>query len=108
MNQDLQNDIIAIILTKCREDESFKQQLLNDPAATLKTEGVEIPFGYTVRIMENTEDTFHFVIPNRSTDLPDDLLERLAGGTNSKEVVVRNDFIKGAINACIYKDGKLL
>jgi hypothetical protein len=108
MNQEVQNDPINNILTKCWADASFKQQLLTDPAAALKAEGIDIPAGYTVRVLENTENIFHFVIPNRSTDLPDGLLEKLAGGTNSKEVSVLNSLPKGAINASIYKDGRLL
>ena len=31
------------IITKCWEDEPFKERLLAEPAATLAAEGVEIP-----------------------------------------------------------------
>jgi hypothetical protein len=74
----------------------------------LKAEGVDIPEGYTVRVLENTDNVLHFVIPEHSTELPDDLLEKLAGGANNKEVSVRNSLTKGAINAGVFKDGKLL
>jgi hypothetical protein len=37
-----------------------------------------------------------------------DTLQLVGPGTSSKEVQVRNDLKKGAINAGIYKDGKLL
>ncbi len=37
-----------------------------------------------------------------------DTLNYAGGGTNSKEVQVRNDLLRGAINANIYKGGRLL
>jgi hypothetical protein len=108
MNKLMQSNQINLILTKCWAGASFKQKLLVDPSTVLKAEGVDIPEGYTVRILENTDKVLHFVIPEHSTELPDDLLEKLAGGANNKEVSVRNSLTKGAINAGVFKDGKLL
>ena len=71
------------IIAKCWADESFKQRLMADPAGTLKQEGMEVPKGMTLHVVENTGQVFHLVIPTRPTDLSDEALEALeaaAGG----------------------------
>ena len=81
MNQEVQNDPINNILAKCWADASFKQQLLTDPAAALKAEGIEIPAGYTVRVVENTDKVINYVLPpNPNAELSDSELESVAGG----------------------------
>ena len=68
------------IIAKCWADEAFKQQLMADPAGTLKQEGMEVPKGMTIQVVENTGQVFHLVIPTRPTDLSDEALEGAAGG----------------------------
>jgi len=81
MNQEVQNNQINNILAKCWADASFKQQLLADPAAVLKAEGVEIPAGYTIRVLENTDKVVNYVLPpNPNAELSDSELESVAGG----------------------------
>jgi hypothetical protein len=81
MNQEVQNDQINNILAKCWADASFKQQLLADPVAVLKAEGIEIPAGYTVRVVENTDKVINYVLPpNPNAELSDSELESVAGG----------------------------
>lgn len=81
MNQKVQSDQIDNILTKCWADSSFKQQLLADPAAVLKAEGVDIPAGYTVHVLENTDKIINYVLPpNPNAELSDSELESVAGG----------------------------
>jgi hypothetical protein len=83
MNKKVQNDQINRILAKCWADASFKQQLLADPVALLKAEGVEIPAGYTVCIVENADKVVNYVLPpNPNADLSDSELESVAGGKN--------------------------
>jgi len=81
MNQEVQNDPINNILAKCWADASFKQQLLADPTAALKAEGIEIPAGYTVRVLENTDKVLNYILPlNPNAELSDAELEAVAGG----------------------------
>lgn len=80
MNQEEQGKKMSQIIAQCWADESFKQRLLADPAATLKAEGMELPAGLTVKALENTEQVFHLVIPTPPTDLSDEALENVSGG----------------------------
>jgi hypothetical protein len=88
MNQEVQNSQINNILAKCWGDENFKKNLLIDPTAILKAEGIEIPTGYTIRVLENTDKVVNYVLPpNPNAELSDSELEAVAGG----KTVVGND-----------------
>lgn len=80
MNQEAQSKKMNQIIAKCWSDENFKKKLLADPAAILKTEGVTVPEGISVKTLENTDKVFHLVIPAKPTDLSDDDLDKVAGG----------------------------
>jgi nitrile hydratase alpha subunit len=73
---------IEKIIAKAWMDEGFKQRLLSDPAASLKEEGVEIPPGVEVRIVEDTDSVQHLVLPMKpsSKELSDEQLVAVAGG----------------------------
>ena len=51
------------VITKCGEDEAFKERLLADPAATLKAEGVKVPEGVIVNVAVDAEDVRTLAIP---------------------------------------------
>ena len=77
------NDLTKLyqqIIAKCWADEAFKQQLIADPAGTLKQEGIEIPEDMTIQVVENTGNVFHLVIPPPPEELSDDDLDGVAGG----------------------------
>lgn len=80
MNQADQSKIVDQLIAKCWAVEGFKQKLLADAAATLKTEGIALPAGLSVRALENTDKVFHLVIPAKPSDLSDDDLDKVAGG----------------------------
>ncbi|MEO8120546.1 MAG: NHLP leader peptide family RiPP precursor [Rhodoferax sp.] len=81
MNQETQSNQINSILAKCWADANFKKQLLTDPTAVLKAEGIEIPAGYTVRVLENTDKVLNYILPpNPNAELSDAELETVAGG----------------------------
>lgn len=50
---ELQNPLGKVI-AKALQDEAFKQQLIADPAAVLKAEGVEIPAGIELKVVADT------------------------------------------------------
>ena len=70
------------IIAKAWRDPAFKAELIANPAAALKAEGIDVPAGMTVTVVENTDKQFHLVLPPpRSTDeLSEDDLETVAGG----------------------------
>ncbi|GAB1394974.1 hypothetical protein MASR1M60_31380 [Rhodocyclaceae bacterium] len=68
------------LIAKCWADEAFKQRLLADPVGTLKAEGIAVPEGVRVRVMEDTAQEVTLVIPARSTELSDEVLSEVAGG----------------------------
>lgn len=53
------------IVSMAWNDAAFKERLLADPMATLKAEGVSIPKGLEIRVVENTDSLFNLVIPAR-------------------------------------------
>jgi hypothetical protein len=54
---------IEHIVLKALSDETFRQQLLSDPATSLRAQGVPIPQGVEVRILEDTENVRYLVLP---------------------------------------------
>ena len=80
MNEDGQDEKMSRVIAKCRADEGFKRKLLADPAATLKTEGVVLPAGVSIKVLENTDKVFHLVIPAKAAELSDEELDKVAGG----------------------------
>ena len=81
MNQNEQQKQIAQLIAKAWADDNFKKKLLSDPAAVLKAEGVELPAGMGVQAVEDTQTLHHLVIPTKPTELSEDDLEKVAGGT---------------------------
>jgi hypothetical protein len=73
------------VIAKAWADEEFKQMLLADPAAALKQEGIAVPEGVQVKVVENTDNVFHLVLPPKqaSDELSDQQLESAAGGYDS-------------------------
>jgi hypothetical protein len=80
MNQEAQGKKMVQLIAKCWADEGFKHKLLADPTATLKAEGVELPAGLSIKVVENTDKVFHLVIPAKPTDLSDEDLDNVTAG----------------------------
>ncbi len=65
MNDDAQTTFGKVI-AKAASDAKFKQRLLSDPKAALSEMDIEPPEGMenvTIRVVENTADTVHLVLP---------------------------------------------
>ena len=66
---------------KAWRDPAFKAELIANPAAALKAEGIDVPAGMTVTVLENTDELFHLVLPPVPSDeLSDEALDAVAGG----------------------------
>ena len=53
------------IVAKAWGNEMFRQKLMRDPGGTLKQEGVDLPAGVDVKVMEDTDNVVHFVLPKK-------------------------------------------
>ena len=70
------------IVAKAWADEAFKQRLLADPAAVLKAEGLAVPEGVELRLVENTDKVVHLTLPAKPAELSDEQLDDVAGGAS--------------------------
>ena len=68
------------VIVRCWTDAAFKAQLLADPLTVLREAGVDVPHGIQLRVLEDTDQTVHLVIPARPQALPEEALEAVAGG----------------------------
>jgi hypothetical protein len=75
------NPELGKIIAKAWRDPAFKAELIANPAAALKAEGINVPAGMAVTVLENTDKLFHLVLPPVPTDeLSDEALDGVAGG----------------------------
>ena len=51
------------IIARCWEDEEFKKRLMADLAKILGAEGVNVPDGVSIRVVEDTEQVRTLIIP---------------------------------------------
>lgn len=73
------NQIWMNIVAKAWADEDYKARLLNDPSTVLTQEGMTLPEGKSVKIVEATADETLFVLPKPMDSIhSEDLEERLA------------------------------
>lgn len=80
MNQEERARLTSRLIAKSWADDGFKGRLISNPMDTLRAEGVEVPAGMTVRVVENTSNVVHLVLPAKPTDLSDEDLDKVAGG----------------------------
>ena len=59
---------IAQIVSRAWRDEVFRYRLLSDPARILRAEGVSVPQGVEVRILEDTDKVLHVVVPMKPSN----------------------------------------
>ena len=69
------------IITRCWDDEDFKERLLADPAAVLAAEGVQIPDGVKLHVVVESETERALVVPAPPNGILDDAdLSSVHGG----------------------------
>ncbi len=73
----------ARVVAKAWDDEAFKQRLIADPKAVLQQEGLPVPAGAEVRVVENNDQLVYFPLPAKPatvSKLSEEDLSQLAGG----------------------------
>jgi hypothetical protein len=70
----------GLIIARAWADDEFKNQLLANPKAVLREHGIELPATIEVRLVEDTPEVRHFVLPaSPSGDLSEEELSPVAG-----------------------------
>lgn len=76
---------VAKAIARAWTDPAFKQLLLEDPRAALAETGVDVPADVNLKVVENTADLHHLVVPMRpggDDALSEKDLDAVAGGFN--------------------------
>lgn len=68
------------VVARAHTDPDFRKRLLEDPHAALADAGAEIQPGISVKVVENTDDTVHLVLPSATSGDEVDL-NGVSGGT---------------------------
>jgi hypothetical protein len=71
------------VIATAWSDDDYKARLVADPAAVLSEAGVDLEEGVSIKVVEDTADVRHFVLPAAPAEgeLSEDALEQVAGGT---------------------------
>lgn len=70
------------VIAKAWQDNAFKEQLKENPVAVLRDQGIDIPPGIQLRVLEDSESVVHLTLPTRppEQELSDEDLDKVAGG----------------------------
>ena len=60
--------VLGNIIAKAWRDPAFKADLIANPVAALKAEGIVVSSDMTVTVLENTDKRFYLVLPPPPTD----------------------------------------
>lgn len=58
----------AKVVAKAWADEAYKKKLTSDPQAVLKAEGLNVPDGVNLAVLEDTASVKHLVLPAMPAD----------------------------------------
>lgn len=59
---------MAKVVAKAWSDESFKKRLISDPKTVLESQGVVVPEGLEIKVVEQTKELVYVVIPFKPED----------------------------------------
>jgi len=71
----------AVCVAKAWADDDYKKRLISDSATVLKDEGIDVPEGMEIKVVENTQALFYMVLPaapDAADGMIEDVEERLA------------------------------
>jgi hypothetical protein len=71
------------VVARAWSDELFKKRLLADPAVVLKEHGIEVPSEMAVKVMEDSTEVVHLILPSPPAELSEEEMNQVAGGTGT-------------------------
>ena len=73
---------IGKIIARAWSDEGYKARLVSDPRSVFEEAGLDLPEGLDIRVVEDTPDVRHFVLPLAPAEgeLSEEALEQVAAG----------------------------
>ncbi len=72
---------LASIADEYRKDPDFRSNLNSDPVAALSENSIQVVPDTEVRIVEDTDEVFHFILPpDFNASVGDEVLNAVAGG----------------------------
>jgi len=84
MNTPEENQVKSAAIARAWEDPKFRARLLANPAEALKELGAELAPGSSLRVVVDTPEKHHWVIPTPPPDsLQEDDLDDVAGGART-------------------------
>ena len=107
-------DLETALIEKCWKDPEFKKEVVKDPKGMLERHiGQKLPPNLKLFIHEEDANTLHFSLPpapSNATELSDEELEKVAGGTEIIAVltvtVAVATVIEGTVASAVYTVGK--
>lgn len=74
------------LIEKAWTDEKFHTELINNPKPLIEQVlGQALPQSIKINVVEETVDTLYLIIPVNPDNLPDEMLDLVAGGEHSLE-----------------------
>jgi hypothetical protein len=72
------------VVARAWSDEAFKRRLLAEPGAVLREQGMDVPPGVEVRVVENTDTLIHLPLPPKPAagELSEEQLDAVAAGAS--------------------------
>jgi hypothetical protein len=72
---------LQAIIERCSRDADLKKKLISNPREVLKEHGFKVPAHIELRVLEDTPEAMHLVIPADPHAIAEDALDLVAGGT---------------------------
>jgi len=107
-------DLETVLIEKCWKDAEFKKEVVKDPKGMLERHiGQKLPTNLKIFVHEEDANTLHFSLPpapSNATELSDEDLEKVAGGTEVIAVltvtVAAATAIEATVASAVYTVGK--
>jgi Nitrile hydratase, alpha chain len=75
--------MMSKVIARAWADPAYKARLLEDPHAVLAEAGIDVQAGIKLKVVENTADTWHVVLPaapSGADELSEEELGKVAAG----------------------------